>query len=87
MTRLNATLAAAGKAPVRLVAADEQLEDDDLLEMVNAGLIPATVVDSHIANLWKQVLPDLQVPDGAALRTDGVIAWAMRPGSPGCSRR
>jgi membrane-bound lytic murein transglycosylase MltF len=82
LTALNAALVASRRPSVRIVDADEQLEDDDLLEMVNAGLIPATVVDSHVANLWKQVLTGLQVQEGVALRTGGTVAWALRPGSP-----
>ena len=82
LTALNKTLAAAGKPRVRIVEADEQLEEDDVLEMVNAGLVPATVVDSHIADIWSKVFEDIQVQDGPALRTDGAIAWALRPTSP-----
>ena len=78
---LNARLTAAGKAPVHVVEADEQLEDDDILEMVNTGLMPATVVDSHIADIWSKVFDRLQVQRTAVLRTDGEIAWALRPGS------
>ena len=37
------------------------LEDDDLLEMVNAGLIRTIVVDNYLAEFWKQVFPDITV--------------------------
>ena len=50
--------------------------------MVNAGLIPATVADSHVAALWRQVFPDLRVQSGAVIRSGGQIAWAIRKGSP-----
>ena len=40
-----------------LEAAPEALEDEDLLEMLNAGLIPLIVVDQHKALFWKQVFP------------------------------
>ncbi len=36
---LNKTLEAAGKDPVRIVEADENLEDEDLIELVNAGAL------------------------------------------------
>jgi glucose-6-phosphate isomerase len=36
---LNVRLAAQGKPPVTIVPADENLEDEDILEMMNAGLI------------------------------------------------
>ena len=55
LLRLNKSLKNAGKKPVKLVAADELLEDSDLLEMVNAGLIPAVVVDSQKAEFWGDI--------------------------------
>ena len=58
---LNTRLAAAGRKPVGLVAASENLEDEDLLEMVNAGLLPAVVVDSHMATVWAEVFPKIVV--------------------------
>jgi len=79
---LNARLAAAGKARVAVDPAPESLEDDDLLEMVNAGLVPAIVVDDYLARFWKQVFPNLRIHDGAPLRTDGRLAIAIRKNSP-----
>jgi membrane-bound lytic murein transglycosylase MltF len=82
LTRLNAALKEKGKAPVDIVAADEQLEDEDILEMVNAGLIEATVVDDHLAALWKQVFDQIEVHDDVAVSADGEIAWAVRKNAP-----
>ena len=79
---LNSTLEASGKAPVKIVAVDEHLEDEDLLEMVNAGVIPAIVMDSHKARFWEQVLDEITVHYDAVVRTGGDIGWAMRRGSP-----
>jgi membrane-bound lytic murein transglycosylase MltF len=83
---LNEKLKKAGKEPVVIRAADENLEDEDILEMVNAGLIEFTVVDSHIAEFWSQVLEDLEIHPDLALRTDGEIAWMMRKNSPELKR-
>ena len=79
---LNDRLKAKGLAPVIIEAAPESLEDDDLLEMVNAGLIPATVVDDFLVNFWKQVLPNLVPHETMPLRTNGQLAVAFRKGSP-----
>ena len=86
LTALNEKLRAQGKPPVAIQAASESLEDDDLLEMVNAGLIPATVVDNYLANFWKQVLPEILVHDSLTLRTGGNLAVAVRKNSPGLTR-
>ena len=71
-----------GKPPVAIQAAPENLEDDDLLEMVNAGLIPAIVVDDYLANFWKKVFPNLTVHENVAVRTGGSLAVAFRKNSP-----
>ena len=82
LTKLNQALAAKGKPPVKIVEADEQLEDEDILEMVNGGLVTATVVDDHIANIWKDVYDQLDVHSNVTVRTGGEIGWAVRKGTP-----
>jgi membrane-bound lytic murein transglycosylase MltF len=79
---LNQRFAAEGKAEVKIVPADEVLEDGDLLEMVAAGLIPATVADSFMVDLWVQVFPSLNQHPEVAVATGGEIAWAFRKESP-----
>jgi len=82
LVALNARLKAAGKQPVEIVAAEENLEDEDILEMVNAGLVDATVVDSYVANFWKEIFPNIQPQPAVALRTNVQIAWGIRKDSP-----
>lgn len=79
---LNDARWAQGKPPLRMRAADERLEDFDLLQMVDAGLIPAIVVDSHKADFWAQVFDNIRVHDDIAVNEGGSIAWAMRKESP-----
>jgi membrane-bound lytic murein transglycosylase MltF len=79
---LNARLKAEGKPEARLTAAPEVLEDEDLLEMLNAGLVRILVVDSHKAEFWKQIFRDIVLHPDVALRTGGEIAWAIRKGCP-----
>ncbi len=82
LEHLNAKLRKAGKAPVKIKLAPEQLEDEDLLEMVNAGLVPIIIVDSHKAKFWAQILKSIKVHEDVAVRQGGDIAWAFRKGSP-----
>lgn len=79
---LNKAFESAGKAPATLVMADELLEDEDLLEMMNANLIPMIVIDSHKAEFWAQIFKDLTLHPKITLRTGGQIAWAIRKESP-----
>ena len=80
--RLNTELERAGKPAVRLRLAPETLEDEDLLEMVNAGLVRFIVVDSHKAEFWAQIFPEIRLHPEAAVRTGGAIGWAFRKDSP-----
>jgi len=79
---LNASFGKTGKAQMELVPADENFEDEDLLEMVNAGIIPMIVMDSHKAQFWTQIFDKIQVKSDIAVRTGGEIAWAIRKNSP-----
>jgi membrane-bound lytic murein transglycosylase MltF len=82
LTALNRRFAAEKKPAVVIKEAPETLEDEDLIEMVNAGLMPLTVSADFLANFWKQVFPKIKVHEGAALLTGGNIAWAIRKGCP-----
>jgi len=82
LLNLNATFKRAGRQPIKLVIADEIFQDEDLLEMVNAGLIPMIVVDSHKALFWEQIFDQIKVHPDIAVRTGGEIAWAFRKNSP-----
>lgn len=79
---LNARFAAQRKAPVKVILADENLEDEDILEMVNAGLVTATIVDSHVAQFWRQIFTKITLQSSVVVRSEGAIAWAIRKNSP-----
>ncbi|MGV8059445.1 MAG: transglycosylase SLT domain-containing protein [Smithellaceae bacterium] len=70
------------KAPVKIILVPDALEDEDMLEMLNAGLFEFIVVDNVVAKMWAQVLPKINVRDDVVLRKDGKIGWAIRKGSP-----
>jgi membrane-bound lytic murein transglycosylase MltF len=78
----NAQLAAAGKPPVKVRPAPEVLADEDLIEMVNAGLVPMTIMDDYVAAFWQQIFPDIVVNRTAAVRTDRQTAMMVRKNSP-----
>jgi membrane-bound lytic murein transglycosylase MltF len=82
LVKLNERLASERKAPVTLTPAPEELEDEDLLEMANAGLVDLLVVDNHKAWFWQRVFPKLKLFPTVSLRSGGEIAWAIRKDSP-----
>jgi len=60
----------------------DALEDEDLMEMLSAGLLRIIVVDDWKANLWAKILPKIKPRPKLALRTGADIAWAFRQDSP-----
>jgi membrane-bound lytic murein transglycosylase MltF len=72
----------AGKPAIIVKESDPNLTDEDLLEMTNAGIVPATVVFDYRAELWSVVLPDIVIHHDIALTNDANLAWAMRKNSP-----
>ncbi len=79
---LNELFKSQGRPPVVIREAPPNLEDDDLLEMVNAGLIPAVVVDDYLADFWKKVFRKLIVHDSITLHSGGTLAIAVRKNNP-----
>lgn len=82
LVALNAARVAAGRPALEVVAADEALDDYDLAELVDVGVIPAVILDSHKAQLYGQIFGNLVVHDDLAVHEGGEIAWAVRKGSP-----
>jgi membrane-bound lytic murein transglycosylase MltF len=82
LNALNDKFRAAGKPPIEIVPMPDALEDEDVLEMLNAGLFDFTVVDSWKAKLWAQTAPKIKVHEDVVLRSGGTIGWAIRKNSP-----
>ncbi len=82
LERLNDRFREQGLEPIRLVAMPEQLQDADLMELVDAGLLGPIVVDDYKARLWARVLPNLVLHESLAVNTGGNFGWMMRKDSP-----
>jgi membrane-bound lytic murein transglycosylase MltF len=82
LAALNRRLKRTRMQPVKILEADETLETEDILEMVNTGTISRTVCDSHIADIWTGVLRDIRAHKNIKLREGGRIAWAVRKDNP-----
>ena len=82
LIRVNEQLKARGKPAVVIDEAPDVLEDDDVLEMVNAGLAPITVVDDYLATFWSQIFTGIVVHRDIAVRSGGTLAVAFRKENP-----
>lgn len=70
------------RPPIGITTANPHLLTEDLLEMVNAGLVEITVADDFRARLWAPLLPNLVVREDLVVHADGNVGWAIRPDNP-----
>jgi len=82
LQRLGATMDEAGAEAPRIKPADELLEAEDLLEVINAGMIAMTVLDDYKARFWAGVFPEITVREDLVINEGGSIAWATRKDTP-----
>jgi membrane-bound lytic murein transglycosylase MltF len=82
LARLNEQLRAMGLAQVTIIMGDEFLNSADILEMLNAGIIDLSLVESHLAALWSGILPKLRVHAKLPLRQGAGLAWMVRKNNP-----
>jgi membrane-bound lytic murein transglycosylase MltF len=85
LLELNRRLQNKRRPAARIVTLPDTLEDEDKLEMVNAGLLGIVVVDDWKARMWAQVLSNIVIHDDLVLRSGGQVGWAVRKGSPALS--
>ena len=60
----------------------EQLEDMDILEMVNAGMLEWAVVDDFKARIWTGIFDGLKAREDIVFRSGGSLGVAFRKDSP-----
>ncbi len=82
LEKVNDSLRKQGKPAILIEAADKSLTDEDLLEMVNAGILPATVTLTERADLWARILPNITPQPKLVVGDEGNLAWAMRKENP-----
>lgn len=82
ITQLNEQFIKDGLEPIRITPSDPRLEAEDILEMMNAGLLPTTVIDDHRVRVWAKVFSNLVVHEDIEFRKNAAIALAMRKESP-----
>ncbi len=83
LVTLNERFQKEGRPPVQIRAADECLEDEDLAEMVNASLLPATVMDRHKWEpLWSRIFQKAKANPEVFIRDGAKVAPMIRKNSP-----
>ena len=82
LKQLNGRFKTSGKKPVVIQEADSHILTEDVLELVNAGIVDITVADDFKAVLWAKALPNLVVHDHIKVHTGGKVGWAIRKNNP-----
>jgi membrane-bound lytic murein transglycosylase MltF len=82
LAALNQDFGARGLKPMKIVFVEENLEDEDILDMVHAGLLPFAIVDRHKAQLWTRIFDGLIAHPDIKISSGGRVAWAIRKNSP-----
>jgi membrane-bound lytic murein transglycosylase MltF len=79
---LNKKFVQKGILPIQVVESDPNLVAEDILELLNAGILNSTVPDQHIAEAWSQVLSEIILREDLQINTGGRISWAVRKENP-----
>ena len=90
LEQLSAKLKGEGKPAITLRPAPEDLEDEDLLEMLNAGLFGIGIVDDYKLEVWSKVFPKIKGasrPGREHRRRDRLGLQAEQPAAEGIARR
>jgi membrane-bound lytic murein transglycosylase MltF len=82
LEKVNDSLRKQGKPPILIESADKNLLDEDLMEMVNAGILPATVTITQRAKLWASVFHNITPQPNIVIANQDDLAWAVRKDNP-----
>ena len=82
LVELNERFKKSGLAPIKVVQAEPYVADENLLEMINAGMIPAAVVPDAFAKLWSRIFKNLVVHEKIPVTAGMKAAWAVRKENP-----
>jgi membrane-bound lytic murein transglycosylase MltF len=82
LVTLNQRFIARGLVPMRLRETPGNFETEDILEMLNAGLVNIAVADGYIGRLWRQVYPHITLREDLVVHQNGDIAFAIRKHCP-----
>jgi membrane-bound lytic murein transglycosylase MltF len=75
---LNEELRRDGRPPVNLISPLGDLDDEDLLEMLNAGLIQYVIVGNWKFKLWQSIYKNIVMHEELSVKDVGWIGWVVR---------
>jgi ABC-type amino acid transport substrate-binding protein len=78
LREVSDNFAARGLAPPVVVPADEILEAEGLLDLLQGGVAGITIMDDYKAEFWASVMSSIDVRNDLVIAEGGSIAWAHR---------
>ncbi|MDO6527168.1 transporter substrate-binding domain-containing protein [Motilimonas sp. 1_MG-2023] len=78
---INRILSKQNLAPIEIIPANSFLTSEDLVEMLNAGMIQATVIDQYKAELWLKIFTELKVHH-QPISINNQVGWVTRRNNP-----
>jgi membrane-bound lytic murein transglycosylase MltF len=78
LVRLNEQLRKIDRPPARIELALPPISDEELMERVHNGQVPATIVDDYIFARMRASLPHAVANPDIAVSQDGSLAWVTR---------
>lgn len=82
LRRINARLMIRNLPPLKVLPTNAVLSSEDILELIEAGIIPLSIVESHIAHVWAATLPNLRIHELPEISEYIPIAWMVRKNNP-----
>jgi len=82
LQKTNFYLSEMGLHPIKIKDVPEALDDKDILEILNTGLVNITVMDEYLAKLWATVFTNIEVHSDIIVKKDDAFAWMIRKNSP-----
>jgi len=79
---LSQDLVRRGKVPIGIRIAPPEFEVEDILELINAGIVDLTIADNHVGTIWADVLPNISAYPDLFVSQGGEIAWGVRKKNP-----
>jgi ABC-type amino acid transport substrate-binding protein len=86
LLRLNEQLEKSDRLPARIVIDTTAKTDEELLDRVNQGRIPAALADDYVFNSWRARFGQVAANPDIAVSQDGELAWVTRKDSPALLR-
>jgi membrane-bound lytic murein transglycosylase MltF len=82
LRRIDARLRVKGLPPLEKIPVNGFLTSEDIMELINSGVLDLSIVESHIARLWSSAYPDIRILEFPEISAYTPISWAVRKDNP-----